>query len=90
MNKFPIELLWAIVSAIGGISKHLYDYLNGEEFSWSRLCARFIVHGFSGTILAIYVAQYQPELAMAIAGLGGFFGAEGLSKLKDRLLPSKK
>lgn len=76
LKHFPIEVMYGIVAIVGGISRYLTAYVNGEHFKFSILIASAFIAGFSGYMFALMgdsMSMPYP-LPHIMAGVGGFFG----------------
>ncbi len=76
--EFDTKHTFILIAAIGGIAKHLSEYLKGSTFRIRQLIANTIVSGFSGYIFAEAAYQMNPEWSHVAAGIGGYMGAQAL------------
>lgn len=84
LAKYSTEIGIAGIAALGGVAKHLHAYLSGTvQFNIWRMLSRAVVSLFSGYTAAQVVTHVvgEPDMAMAVAGLWGYLGAEGIDWL---------
>lgn len=77
--KFPIEIIYTIIAAAGGLARYLNGYTeNGVPFKFSVFAASAFVAGFSGLMFALVgdsLSMPNP-IPHIMAGVGGFFGEQ--------------
>jgi len=82
-EKFPLELVFVAIAAMGGIARYLSLFLNGEKFRLSMFFANLIVSGFAGLMFALFGRSMAMSLEMqwVLSGVGGFMGTEAMKFL---------
>lgn len=78
MIELDTKHTFVIIAAVGGVAKHLSEYLKGSTFRMRQLIANTIVSGFSGYVFAEAAYQLNPEWSHVAAGVGGYMGAQAL------------
>jgi hypothetical protein len=79
MNEFFYgKPAFVVVAAVGGVAKHLSEYLRGAKFNWRILLANVFVSAFSGYVFAEVFIQLMPNWSYAAAGIGGYMGSQAL------------
>lgn len=78
MLEFDTKQTFVMIAAVGGIAKHMSEYLKGAKFRIRQLLANTIVSGFSGYVFAEAAFQLNPEWSHVSAGIGGYMGAQAL------------
>lgn len=76
-----IEILYVIISALGGLAKYLNGYLRGKRFDLWKLLASMLVSAFSGVTCAHLALIIRPGWEIIAASVGGFMGGEAMTFL---------
>jgi fluoride ion exporter CrcB/FEX len=86
-QQLPVEVLFVILAAIGGISRYLSNYVNGERFRLSMLIANLFVSGFAGLMFALFARSFglSIELQWISSGVGGFMGTEAVKFIVQKI-----
>lgn len=77
------KMAYALLAGVGGIAKHLSEYLRGSTFRIRQLIANTVTSGFSGYIFAEIAFNINERWAYVAAGVGGYMGAQGLDYVFD-------
>ena len=85
MKDVPIEIIYVALASMGGITRYLNGYINGEHFKFSIFLASGIVAGFSGFMFALLGDSLNLPTTMTnvMAGVGGFFGEQTLKFIME-------
>ena len=79
------HLIWIIVATLGGVARTLNEFLvTGAPIAFGKFFAGAFVSGFSGWMFAQTLSLHEPNLSIAVAGVGGYMGAQALELLVTR------
>ena len=53
-EKITTELLYVLVSAMGGVAKYLNEYLKTGKFNWRLFFANIVLSAFSGIMFKLF------------------------------------
>ena len=86
-EKITSEVLYVLVSAMGGVAKYLNEYLNGGKFHFGLFLANILLSAFSGLMFKLFgesIGLNQNILYM-FAGIGGFMSSSSLNLIANIL-----
>ena len=86
-ERATTELLYVLVSAMGGVAKYLNEYLAGGKFHWGLFVANIVLSGFSGLMFKLFGESIglNHNILFMFAGVGGFMSSSSLNLLANVL-----
>lgn len=86
-HKIPIELIYTLIAAGGGVVRHLNEYIHGKKFAWRLLVANMILSGFSGFMFGLFARSLNinGDMTLVFSGVGGFMSSTALEFLYQKL-----
>lgn len=80
-----VEILYVVISALGGLAKYLNGFLRGKRFDLWKLLASMMVSAFSGVTCAHLALLIRPGWEIIAASVGGFMGGEAMTYIATLL-----
>ena len=86
-EKVTTELLYVLVSAMGGVAKYLNEYLVSGKFHLGLFIANIVLSGFSGLMFKLFGESIglNHNILYMFAGVGGFMSSSSLNLLANIL-----